>query len=330
MPVRCILLTDKKSDQMTRNMNFLSEIEALYKDQFKHWPFLNNNYENLAGVRTRTIHLNGYHILIQYNPNRILSSSAKVDHQSINARPCFLCEKNRPEEQHGIMYDNGYILLINPYPVFSRHLTIPTVQHEPQAITGHFEKMLLLARDLEQYVMIYNGPQCGASAPDHFHFQAVKTELLPVQNDFSRGICLDSHGEWNGIAVYTWDKYLRNFITLKGKDMLAILHLFDRIYEIMNKSQVSAGEPMMNIIASFEQGNWVLHIYPRKRHRPVQFFEQGEKKILTSPGSIDLSGFFVMAREEDFNKITVDDIADIYQQVCLDVEDVQFIVNELI
>jgi len=315
---------------MTRNMNILSEIETLYKDQFKHWPFLRTNYEGLLGVKTRTIQFKGYRIVIQYNPNRIISSAAKVDHQSIHARPCFLCEKNRPEEQQGIMYDKGYVLLINPYPVFGRHLTIPTVQHESQAIAGHFEIMLLLARDLEQYVLIYNGPQCGASAPDHFHFQAVKTKLLPVQNDFPGGVCLVSHFKVNDIAVYTWKDYLRNIITLKGKDMPAMVHLFDRLYDIMNKNPDSAGEPMMNILASFVQGNWVLHIYPRKKHRPVQFFEQGEKKILTSPGSIDLSGFFVMAREEDYYKITADDIADIYQQICSDAEDVQFIVNRLI
>src|SRR4030042_5349764 len=180
-------------------MNIAAQTEALFENQIKSWQLAKTNYNDLAKVKLRILHCNGHEIFIQFNPNRILSSAAKVDHQSISARPCFLCEKNRPVEQQCIIYRTHYAILVNPYPVFTRHLTIPTIHHVPQAIMDNFATMLYLAKDLNKYVLIYNGPNCGASAPDHFHFQAVMTDIMPVHADFLRGNCHPFQDELNGI-----------------------------------------------------------------------------------------------------------------------------------
>jgi ATP adenylyltransferase/5',5'''-P-1,P-4-tetraphosphate phosphorylase II len=310
-------------------MEIAFEIENLFENQFNTWNQVRVNYEDLSKVRLRTIHFEGFDIIIQYNPKRILSSGAKVDQKSISERPCFLCDKNRPPEQEGITYGSGYNLLVNPYPVFERHLTVPAFEHIPQEISGHFKTMLSLARDLPQYIIIYNGPQCGASAPDHFHFQSVKTNLMPVQHDFLNGSIHVYHGSINAVDVYSWKNYMRNPVTLKGNDFTAIIKMFEKLYKLMDKHLKSEGEPMLNILAYFSNENWVIHLFPRSLHRPSQFFEKGERQILTSPGSIDLSGFFVMAREEDFLKVTPEDIADVYRQVCVDEEVTRFLINNL-
>jgi hypothetical protein len=152
--------------------DYSQKVRELFEDQFRDWALARDNYHQLDEVRVRRVSFPGYNISVQFNPGRITSSAAKVDAKSIEARPCFLCEKNRPAEQQGIPIEDGYIILINPFPIFRRHLTIVSGSHTPQRIAGNFGTMLALARSLPEYVIFYNGPQCGASAPDHLHFQA--------------------------------------------------------------------------------------------------------------------------------------------------------------
>ena len=119
---------------------------------------------------------------VQFNPGRYISTSAKVDEKSINDRKCFLCPANLPEEQKGILYEEEYLILGNPFPIFPEHFTIPNINHVPQQIKNNFPLMLKLTKDLSKhYVVLYNGPKCGASAPDHFHFQAGTKNFMPIE-----------------------------------------------------------------------------------------------------------------------------------------------------
>lgn len=152
---------------------------AFITAQRAEWPLAARNFDALDGVEVRSIAMPGMDIKVQFNPARIVSSGAKVDARSLAERPCFLCGKNRPAEQRGIDW-RGYTVLVNPFPIFPRHLTIPAVGHTPQRIQGRVADMLALAAELPGYTVFYNGPRCGASAPDHMHFQAGNSDFLPI------------------------------------------------------------------------------------------------------------------------------------------------------
>ncbi len=305
-------------------------VDFLIENQLSDWDLVATNYAGLRNTRLRTLKFEGFRILVQLNPKRIKSSAAKVDPVSINTRPCFLCDRNRPPEQQSILYRKNFNLLVNPYPVFQRHLTIPTVQHVPQRIRPYFRMMLEISGKLPHYNVIYNGPQSGASAPDHFHFQAVPKRNLPVEDDFKNRIRCELKSEIQGVSVFTWNKYLRNLITLAGNNIPDLNVLFDKICDLLTDSiPTHDDEPMMNIIAGFDGNNYVIHIIPRKLHRPDRYFASGARQLLLSPASIDLGGVLIMPREEDFNKITKDDIADVFEQVGVDAELIHYLVNKL-
>jgi ATP adenylyltransferase/5',5'''-P-1,P-4-tetraphosphate phosphorylase II len=305
-------------------------IEDLYQRQFMEWKELEINYNDLKGAQIKMFPFDGFSVKLQCNPKRIVSSAARIDQQSINQRPCFLCEKNRPSQQKEIGYKNNHILLINPYPIFERHLTIPSLKHVSQRIIGNFGTMLQLARDLEQYVIIYNGPTCGASAPDHFHFQAVPVRLLPIEHDFHTGERVKEVGSFKELRIFTWDHYLRNLITLVSDKLQVIRGAFGKLYKIMETELLQTNEPMMNIITLFDGNRWIVHVFPRRLHRPTQYFAPGREQILLSPASIDMGGLLVLPREDDFNKITPGDVADIYRQVCVDDQCIQRLVIQMI
>jgi hypothetical protein len=293
-------------------------IDQFIQNQLAEWEMPAVNYNDLKSVRTKSLTFDGYEMLVQFNPKRIISSAAKVDTKSIEARPCFLCAQNRPKQQRGIPFNEKYVVLINPFPIFPKHLTIPIEQHTDQLIEGHFEDMLDLADALPDFVVFYNGPKCGASAPDHFHFQAGSKGFLPIEKDFHNPALLKQTGEKKLINVYTWKGYQRGIISMNGRDKAAMSLLFEEFYKKFKKVQPEEKEPMMNILAYKEDCEWVVHLFPRILHRPKHYFETGEKQILLSPASVDMGGVFITPREEDFNKITAADVKDMLSQVCMD------------
>jgi hypothetical protein len=284
-----------------------------------------DNYKGLQNTKVRKVTCNDHEIHIQFNPKRIISSSAKVDSKSISERPCFLCPDNRPVEQKGVLYRNDYVILVNPYPVFQRHLTIPSIRHLPQQINGNFSTMLSLAKELRNFSIIYNGPKCGASAPDHFHFQAIQHGVMPIENEFTSPK-VKLAGKWKDISVYIWNNYLRHLITIAGSDDVQLENVFERIVRLLNKAFHSDDEPMINILAQHDGNIWIIHIFPRKKHRPAQYYAQGDDQILLSPASIDMGGVIIVPREKDFNRLTGSDIADIYDQVSVD----ENLINEMV
>jgi len=310
-------------------MDFSEKARGLISDQIRDWDLARKNYEGLKKVKSKRFDFGIYSIDIQFNPERIISSAAKVDVRSIEARPCFLCQKNRPPQQRGLSFNEEYVVLVNPFPIFPEHLTIPALQHTDQRISGNFGSMLDLAAELKQFVIFYNGPKCGASAPDHLHFQAGNKGFLPIEIDFLNKSCCAEIRRIGTVSIFHWPDYQRGVITLSSPDKEALIACFDNLYGQLQNLQPEEVEPMMNMLAMVENGTWIIHIFPRTLHRPVQYFETGDRQILLSPASVDMGGVLITPREDDFEKIAEADVKDIFRQVCLDTESVKKIINLL-
>lgn len=298
--------------------------------QLKEWKQAKDNYSQLDKVKIRRLNFGDFEMLVQFNPERIRSSAARVDAKSIEKRPCFLCAKNRPPEQKGIPSVNGLTILVNPFPIFRRHLTIPSDEHSDQRISPNFNNLLLIARSLPGYTVFYNGPQSGASAPDHFHFQSGERGAMPIENDFLTRKHCKLLSDKSGLEIWHWENYLRGIVTLNATEDSSLTSFFNLLYDKLSELQTDKPEPMLNILAYAESGNIIVHIFPRKLHRPVQYFLEGRDQILLSPGAVDLGGLIITPREEDFLKLTENDIEDIFNQVCISQNDLSEILSKMI
>ncbi len=297
--------------------DYSTGVSDLFAGQLNEWDLARDNYRQLDNVKIRKIFFAEFEVTVQFNPGRITSSAAKVDAGSIEARPCFLCEKNRPQQQRGLRFEQDYDILINPFPIFNRHLTIVSDTHTDQRIAGNFTTMLELAMALPGFVIFYNGPQCGASAPDHLHFQAGNKGFLPIETDFrNKSLCTMVAVDYRA-ELWAWQRYGRGIMTLKGTDKEALASIFGIFYKRFALTQPDRPEPMLNILASFSDNRWIIHVIPRKLHRPSCYFAEGKDKILLSPAAVDMGGVFITPREEDFIKITSTDISGIFMQTCL-------------
>jgi len=178
------ILSDSQIIDFNNQNDFASAADYLFNSQLKNWRLMKDNYDALKNIQTKAFWFEGIKFNLQYNPERIKSTSALVDEKSITKRPCFLCTKNLPQTQKGIVLNQDFVLLCNPYPIFPQHFTITALEHKPQMILDHFGEFLVLTKTLSpRYTMIYNGPACGASAPDHLHFQAGTKNIMPIEND---------------------------------------------------------------------------------------------------------------------------------------------------
>lgn len=299
-------------------MHISEQARQLIKNQQNDWELARKNYAGLKNVKTRKLAYDGFDMVVQFNPERIRSSAAKVDTKSIEARPCFLCQQNLPNEQRGIPVLEKYMILVNPFPIFPEHLTIPHEDHTDQLIEDKFGDMLNLAKLLEDFTVFYNGPKCGASAPDHFHFQAGIKRFMPIERDYKKGLFFHDAKNKDGLEIIRWSQYIRTILTYSGRDKNKIVEAFSKLFTKLKALQPEETEPMLNILASFEGSRWTIHVFPRKLHRPWQYFEDGEKQIVLSPASVDMGGVLITPREEDYNKLSMGDARDIFEQVCLD------------
>ncbi|WP_439645454.1 DUF4922 domain-containing protein [Geofilum rubicundum] len=295
----------------------MNDIDSLIQQQITQWPLAAKNLAALDQVQTRTLVLSpGETFTIQYNPGRITSSTAKTDSQSIGQRPCFLCAKNRPAEQPGLPFKAAYEILVNPFPIFPRHLTIVEQQHLPQRIHGRMTDMLELARELSDFIVFYNGPKCGASAPDHFHFQAGQKGLMPIEEEWSH---LEKQLIFNDteVLVEAAVHYSRKCLVVEGQHPESMVHWMEKIIGCLPANHEEKEEPLLNLLAGYEAGLWRIYLFPRGAHRPRQFFSSGAGQLLLSPASVDFGGLLITPREEDFDKLDTDTIRDIFKQVSL-------------
>ncbi len=290
--------------------------EKLYTEQLNEWPLFKENVLQLNNVKVNSFDFGNYVIKTQYNLARIVSSNAKLDEKTIAARKCFLCRENRPAVQREVRLNEKFIGLVNPYPILKKHFTIPLIQHSKQEILPYLEDMLDFAGMLTGYIIFYNGPKAGASAPDHMHFQATGKNQLPLESEYQKTGKEILTEVPNG-AVSLLQNYGRKCILIQSSDKKIVDLLFRQIYTQLQSDLRIEGEPMMNIFVSYENRQWNLFIFPRKAHRPSQFFAEGKDYKMISPGAIDMAGILVLPRKEDFDSISKEIISDIFTQVSL-------------
>ena len=314
------LLTDKELQKFGETRNLSDKAEALLRHQKVNWELVRTNFSDLANVKIKTFQFDDFQIKIQFNPTRVRSTAAKVDTKSIAERKCFLCFENLPSDQRGIKFNNDYILLCNPYPIFSQHLTIPCVNHIPQSIEENFMDLLDLSFDLkDNFFVFYNGPKCGASAPDHLHFQAGKKNIIPLEKDYRNligkfGKTIIEKKELKLIFV---NHSFRPFLFIEASDRFEIKNVFDKILNSLKVFTSKEEEPLINILSYFDEERWRIIIFPRETHRPRQYYAKDSSKLLVSPASVDMAGLIIIPNEDDFHKITKNDVIDIYGQVSL-------------
>jgi hypothetical protein len=292
----------------------IHEVEELFKRQVRGWPQLARGVEGLAHATTRPVRIDWFDVFIRHIPHRIGNTTASVDRESVAKRPCFLCAANLPPEEEGLPFDDNFTIYCNPFPIVDRHLTIVHREHGLQRIANQFGNMLDLAAALDGYFVIYNGPECGASAPDHMHFQAGSRGLFPIEKDTAR------------VTGLTVSDYSRNVLLLRGRDRSALIHRMDRAIDLLARVTGKRPEPMVNIAVFHQRGEWVTYLFPRGKHRP-QVFDTGE--LTVSPASIDLCGIFVVPLVKHFERTTGDDIAAIFREVTLPDDQFQEIAAKL-
>lgn len=284
------------------------------------------NFEALKGVKVKEVALPGWTVKVQFNPARIVSSSAKVDAKSLKERKCFLCAENRPDVQRGIEYGK-YTILINPFPIFPRHLTIPDSSHVDQLISGRIADMMSLAAQLDEYTVFYNGPRCGASAPDHMHFQAGNSDFLTLGEALENAELKTIATDGDAVLALVDSLPLKVFV-IDATDPAAGERLFDRLYRAIPVPE-GEKEPMMNLLCFATPAGVRLVVIPRKRHRPSFYGTEGEGTMLLSPASVDMGGVFITPLEKDFNALNADKILQVLDELCLNVSEINEIAQNV-
>ena len=280
----------------------IESVDLLFRNQITSWPRLARGVEGLVHAQTRPVHIDWFDVFVRHIPHRVGSTTAAVDRDSIAKRPCFLCTGNLDPQQRGVDFSEKYTIYCNPFPIVNRHLTIVHRDHGIQHIAGEAGVMLELAAALPGYFVIYNGPECGASAPDHMHFQAGSTELFPIGNDLA------------GVRDVAVRNYERNLFLFRGSDRSRLIGQIDRTVDVLSTITRKHPEPLINIAVTWHQLGWTVYLFPRGKHRP-HVFHTGE--LTVSPASIDLCGILVVPLEKDFARITGGDIASIFREVTL-------------
>ncbi len=302
-------------------------IQELFEHQMSVWEMARENYAALDHVSVKTLHIGDVTYKVQFNPARIVSSGAKIDKKTIAARKCFLCAENRPAVQTGIPFKEHYTILINPFPIFPRHLTIPDNAHTEQSIIERIDDMLDLAEALPDFTVFYNGPRCGASAPDHAHFQAGSRGFMPIESQWRQLIAAEL-GTRGKAHLYALKDLPRSTFVIESEVKADASELFDIVYDDM-VLHFGEEEPMMNILALYEENKWVIFIFPREKHRPSCYTAEGEARLLSSPASVDMGGVFITPLEQDFEKMNSEILAQILGEVCLSRYDFEELIRRI-
>jgi len=310
-----------------------SRMKALYDQQKRIWARLRRGHEDMRKAQIRRIELENQWVLCLHSPHRIESVSARVDVHSIANRPCFLCPQNLYDQEKGLPYGDDYAILCNVSPIFDFHLVITHRDHVPQQIEGHLDDALRLVQDLSpQFVLIYNGPRCGASAPDHLHFQAFPRGNLPLEDqiwgDHPSQIPGIVTGR-EGILMAAPHGFSRRFLTFDSDHRGALSFWFHRTLETLAKTTGMTGEPMINLVMAYHEGQWRMILFPRERHRPRCYHNRGDRQLLISPGAIDMAGVFVIPRENDYHRIDARILRGIYEEVTLSEDRFSRLMEEL-
>lgn len=291
---------------------------GLLARQKEEWPALRKGYAALDGVRTRLIRGGGWGVQVQFNPQRIVSSGANLDPESLRRRPCFLCPGNLPPEQQAILYRDDWFVLCNPMPIFPGHLTIAHQRHLSQSLADHLGAFLRLAEDFGPGMTVfYNGPLSGASAPDHLHFQAAPAGLMPVEQEIPAAP--ESGGDRDaGVTIRNVAGLGRGLLVIEGREKRVVIASAQKAIAAIGAVATADPEPPLNLLCTFTDGGWRLILFPRRKHRPAAYFREGSGRLLISPGAVDMGGIIITPREEDFLKLTPGLVAGIFWEVAFD------------
>jgi hypothetical protein len=302
----------------------------LIEKQKSSWPDLSLGYEALKSVRVKKLRCNGFSVRLHHNPGRIKSTTAPVDQKSIDERPCFLCLKNLPEPQRGILYREDLIVLCNPFPICPEHYTIAHIIHGPQSFEGIVSTFLKMAKDFSpDFNVFYNGPESGASAPHHLHFQAIARGILPIEKEIGERARLVFVKCIHATPLFTGNNLGREVIIIEGEDCAAVGEALKNIVSAMKSVLSSPAEPRMNLLGSYERNVWRIVIFPRQRHRPSVYFLPGNERILISPGLVEMGGIIVTPIGKDFDIVNEELIRKIYTEVSVDKETMQKILDAI-
>jgi hypothetical protein len=303
----------------------------LFAEQQSVWNQMLKGYADLEFVKTREVVCKGFTVKLQFNPGRIISTGANTNPQAIKERECFLCLEHLPELQKGILYCNEYLVLCNPMPIFTKHFTISDVRHTPQNFELSVEVMLNLARDLSpDFTVFYNGPKCGASAPDHLHFQASPRLAIPVECD-AVDVKRRKHFYYREhVAGFTLTNYGRTVVIIESTDKQRLLEFLQTMLIKWKKILHLSEEPMMNVLGSYQEELWRLIIFPRRKHRPDLYYKNGDERLLVSPAAVDIGGLIVTPLEKDFARIDAKLVEDIFSEVSEKQEIVSRILEALV
>lgn len=325
------------------------EAELFHETELKRWQEAATRYEELEQVETRQLTEGEATLTLQWNPARIVSTGAKIDAQTLNERPCFLCDHNRPKVQRALPTEKYYQLLVNPYPILPKHFTIPTRRHLPQAIFDHFGMMCRLAWDIPSHIIFYNGPVCGASCPDHCHLQAGLRGVLPIERDWkeyegsvqklypltgAQEAELDESGHDKRSGLYLLKSWACPVFAIRSLSYHMDRQLCERLYHALPIVQ-DEWEPRMNVVCWKQPGTGgrpdelITLVFPRKKHRPDCYYAEGEERILVSPGALDMGGLIITPRKEDFQKLTPERAGNILREVTMTEEELQPVIEHI-
>jgi hypothetical protein len=285
--------------------------------QKEAWPLVAAGYDALRYVRERELKCRGFSVHVQHNPGRIKSTLADVGEKSVAGRACFLCPVNLPGEQKGILYRNSYLILCNPMPVFSSHFTISHLDHRPQDLAGTVATLLDLVCDFGPgFLILYNGPRCGASAPDHLHFQAVPSGLMPIEREIRAE--QRASGKWvGGVSVHQPRGLGREVVILEGPEPAAVGDALHALVQGLKDVLLTDLEPMMNLICIREEHTYRVLVFPRAKHRPDAFYLEGNGCLAISPAVVEMGGIMVTPLEKDFERLDSACVEQIFNEVSL-------------
>jgi SpoIID/LytB domain protein len=294
------------------------ELRRYFNRQLYLWDDVRSRYRDLSKAEIRELPTDTIPLSVQYNPSRMGSTGAVINKDAVASRPCFLCGKNRPQIQMHRLVDPGYELLVNPYPILPMHFTIPMCSHQPQAILPMFREMMKLLTRYQELMVFYNGPKCGASAPDHAHLQAGTTGAIPLQREWprlSRNLKeVVQMGEDAQICVV--EDYPCAALAIRAKRVQQSERLFRILYGAMASGSDDT-EPMMNIVSWRQGDDYVSVVFPRAKHRPDCYYHTGDAQFVVSPGALDMSGLFITPRREDFVRMTPEKVVEIMRECAL-------------
>lgn len=301
-------------------------IRAFFTHQLDTWDEIRQRYEVLKHVGLKQLG----HRQLQYNPARMVSTGAQIDRQTIAQRACFLCEKNRPEEQLTIDLGDDFELMVNPFPVLPMHFTIVRKTHVPQTILENYTEIHRLLELFPELFVFYNGPMSGASAPDHMHFQAGIGQELPLMTvlrklEKEQQVLIKQE---NGSSLSMFNSVSFKAFVIKSKAQETEMTLFKQLYDAMPVRE-GEKEPRMNVVAWRDGSEDVIVVLPRDNHRPACYFEEGDRRMVISPGALDMAGLIITPREEDFNRMSEDKLISILKEVSIKEKDMENIKEKL-